>query len=130
MCSYAAIAFEHCAARRRVSTVGWRPVTANICSGTETTAMRRLFREPTHRPIAVVRMVLGLLLLGDALRVPSRPYLGQILTVLLGMAMLISGGAELLPRSWHSIAGILRIVALIGWSSCIVIVLIFLARAR
>jgi hypothetical protein len=92
--------------------------------------IRRLFREPTHRPIAGVRIALGLLLLGDALRVSSRPELGQTLTVLLGMAMLISGGAELLPRSWRSVAGMLRIVALIGWSSCMSIVLLLLARAR
>jgi hypothetical protein len=34
--------------------------------------MRRLFREPAHRPSAVIRIALGLLL-GDALRISSRP---------------------------------------------------------
>ena len=91
--------------------------------------MKNLFREPSHRPIAIVRIFLGLLLLGDALRAPQRPVVGQALTVLLGVSMLVSGGAEVLPRSWRSIAGVLRILSLIGWGSCVIVLLITLARA-
>jgi hypothetical protein len=91
--------------------------------------MRYLFREPTHRPIAAIRIALGLLLLGDALRAPNRPIIGQLLTVLLSASMLLGGVAELLPRSWRSIAGMLRIISLIGWGSCVIVLLAVLARA-
>jgi hypothetical protein len=93
------------------------------------TVKHLLFRAPTHRPIVITRIAFGVLLLGDALRTPQRPVLGQVLTVLLGAAMLASGGAEVLPRSWRIGAAVLRSAALIGWGSCVVVLLVMLARA-
>jgi hypothetical protein len=93
------------------------------------TVKHLLFRAPTHRPIVITRIVFGLVLLGDALRTPQRPVVGQILTVVLGASMLASGGAEILPRSWRVIAAMLRSVALVGWGSCVIVLLVMLARA-
>jgi hypothetical protein len=81
-------------------------------------------------PIAAVRMGLGLILFADALRAPNRPLVGEILTVLLGVALLMSGVAEALPRAWRFAAGILRIGALLGAGSCLVVLLAFLVQVQ
>jgi hypothetical protein len=91
--------------------------------------LQRLFATPSHRPIAAVRVGLGLILFADVLRAPERPLLGQILTILLGVSLLLSGVAEVLPRDWRVPAGILRLCALLGVGTCLVVLLAFLFQA-
>jgi hypothetical protein len=45
----------------------------------------------------------------------------QLLAVLISIAVLLSGAAELLPRSWCQAAGILRILALVNWAVCVIV---------
>jgi hypothetical protein len=49
---------------------------------------------------------------------------GQLLTVLLSIAVLLSGAAELVPHSWCQAAGILRILALVNWAVCAIVLLL------
>lgn len=81
---------------------------------------KRLFAEPSHRPQSGIPIICGLfiILLSFGFRSDDATN-ARIGFFAVGLALILIGGAELLPRAATTIAGIVRSAAyvsvLIGW---------------
>ena len=108
----------------------WKSVGAaalTIALGSVGGALATFLSLPAGWLVGSMIVCAALVLAGAPLSLPD--WVRQAIFVLLGVSMLLSGGAEMLPRSWRYVAGALRIIALVGWASCVIALLVVLARA-
>lgn len=93
------------------------------------TIARRVFREPSHGITPWMLLIVGVATLAASFFYAAPDQLYRLITLVMGMLLIFAGLADILPKAWTAIAGMLRVCEVVIFVLAMVTALILVIRS-